>query len=238
MKPLPFISVVIPAYNEEKYLPDCLTALAKQNYPKDKYRIIVANNNSTDKTEEIARKYGAAVVNEKKQGHVFALNTGMKNATGEIIAVTDSDTRVSSTWLKTIARVFEDKDVVAVTGYADYSYNSKISRYLWKFSYKTFMKAHFALGKPNIIGPNLAVRRNAFLAIKGLDTRYEISSDTELGLRIKKVGKVVFCPELSVTTSPRRWQKGSLEDYYKNINSYLHVVWLQQPPKGSLTPRR
>lgn len=234
----PFISVVIPAYNEEEYLPECLESVKKQKYPKEKFEIIVANNNSKDKTAEIAKKAGAHVIDVKKQGHVFALNTGMQKASGELIAVTDADTRVSPNWLDTVARVFEDKEVVAVTGSAYYNSGSKMSEYLGKMTYSMFVRFHFALKKPHLTGLNLAVRKSAFLEIKGLDTRYETFSDLELGLRIKKVGKVIFCEDLLVASSPRRWEKGSLEDYYKYLNSYFNTMWLNRPPKSVLTPRR
>lgn len=238
LEDLPFISVVIPAYNEQKYLPRCLKAINNQSYPKDKFEIIVSDNNSTDKTSEIAKKAGAKVFLEKKQGHVFALNNGMMRAKGEIIACTDADTQVDKDWLEVIAKIFEDEEVVAVTGSAYYKTDSKVKKYIGKLSYQIYLQLHFAVGKPSLAGPNLAVRRSAFTEIKGLDTRYHTFGDIELGLRIKKVGKVLFVKELSVVTSPRRWEKGSIEDYYKYFNSYVKTVWLQKPPAHNLTPRR
>lgn len=235
---LPFISVVIPAYNEEQYLPECLKALNAQTYPRDRFEIIVVDNNSKDRTAEIARAAGARVILEKQQGHIYALSAGMKKAKGEIIASTDSDTRVKTDWLEIIERVFQDNEVVAVTGPAWYNSKSKIKRNVVKYYYYFHLKLHFAVGKPSLSGLNLAVRRKAFDEIKGIDTRYRIFGDVELGLRIKKVGKVLFCKELSVISSPRRWEKGSIEDYYKYINSYFKTVWLQKPPGGDLTPRR
>jgi glycosyltransferase involved in cell wall biosynthesis len=235
---LPFISIVVPAYNEAEYLPFCLESLQNQTYPKNRYEIIVVDNNSVDKTSTIAKIAGAKVIKEKNQGHVFALNAGMTKAKGEIIASTDADTRVKPDWLEVIEKVFRDEEVVAVTGPAWYNSTSKIKSHLVKYSYYFYLKLHFAVGKPSLSGLNLAVRHSAFYKIKGLDTRYRIFSDVELGLRIKKVGKVLFCKELSVVSSPRRWKKGSIEDYYKYANSYFKTVWLLQPPKGDLTPRR
>src|ERR1700733_2854768 len=156
----PLISVVIPAYNEETYLPACLEALNNQTYPKDKFEIIVVDNNSKDKTPLIAKKAGATVITEKIQGHVFALNAGMKKARGEIIASTDADTRVNKDWLAIIERVFRDKDVVAVTGPASYNSTSKIKRNLVKYSYYVHLKLHFAVGKPSLSGLNLAVKKS------------------------------------------------------------------------------
>jgi cellulose synthase/poly-beta-1,6-N-acetylglucosamine synthase-like glycosyltransferase len=238
LKKYPHITVVVPAYNEEEYLPKCLEAIKAQNYPKDKFDIVVANNNSKDNTASIAEKAGATVIKETKQGHVFALNSGMHAAKGEIIAVTDADTLVSPDWLDVIARVFEDKEVVGVTGSAYYNSGSKMNEYFGKISYSMFVRFHFALNKPHFSGLNLAVRKSAFMEIKGLDTRYETFGDIELGLRIKSVGKVLFCEDMLVASSPRRWEKGTLEDYYKYLNSYFNTMWLKRPPKSVLTPRR
>jgi glycosyltransferase involved in cell wall biosynthesis len=239
---LPFISVVIPAFNEERYLPFCLKSLQKQTYPKDKYEIILADNNCTDRTAAIAKEHGAKVIKEKRQGHVFALGAGIKAATGEIIAATDADTIVNPNWLELIENAFRDKEVVAITGAAYYNTpNKKKEKYLGKISYYGYLiyqKFHFAVGKPFLAGNNLAVRRTAYDQVNGLDTRYEIFSDHELGLRIKKVGKVKFYKDICVASSARRWEKGSLEDYYKYFNSYFKTAWVQRPPKGNLTPRR
>src|SRR5664280_2479526 len=105
------ITVVIAAFNEEKDLPKCLTAITTQDFPKDDYEIIVVDNNSTDKTVEIAKSFGAKVIQEAKQGNTFAVKKGMDSATGEIIANTDADTVVFPDWLSTIRQIFEDKKV-------------------------------------------------------------------------------------------------------------------------------
>src|ERR1035437_5009908 len=112
------ITVVVAAYNEEKDLPKCLTAITTQDFPKDDYEIIVVDNNSTDKTAEIAKGFGARVITESKQGNTFAVKKGMDSASGEIIANTDADTVVFPDWLATIKKIFEDPKVVAATGSA------------------------------------------------------------------------------------------------------------------------
>lgn len=66
---MPFFSVVIPAFNEEKFLPNCLKSLKEQDF-KD-FEIIVVNNNSIDKTAKIAKEFGARVIFEKiKEWHL------------------------------------------------------------------------------------------------------------------------------------------------------------------------
>lgn len=93
MKKRPAVSVVIPAYNEERYLAACLTSLQKQTLKN--FETIVVDNNSTDKTAEIARRFGAKVVKELKQGIIPARERGFREAKAEIIARTDADTIVA-----------------------------------------------------------------------------------------------------------------------------------------------
>ncbi len=88
MKKAP-VSVVIPCYNSEKYLENTLKSVFNQTLPVSE--IIVVDNNSTDKTVEIAKRLGAKVITEKKQGSAAARNAGMKAAENEWIAFLDSD---------------------------------------------------------------------------------------------------------------------------------------------------
>lgn len=80
------VSVVIPCYNEEKNIGKVINSI-----PKGVFEIIVVDNNSTDKTSEIARKMGAKVVREERKGYGFALKKGIKEAKGDIIVTLDGD---------------------------------------------------------------------------------------------------------------------------------------------------
>lgn len=80
------ISVIIPAYNEEKGI-----AKTIKRIPKEVFEIIVVDNNSTDKTAEVAKKLGAKVIKETRQGYGYALQKGFAVARGDIIVTTDAD---------------------------------------------------------------------------------------------------------------------------------------------------
>jgi len=80
------ISVIIPCYNEEDTIRGVIEAI-----PKEVLEIIVVDNNSTDKTEEIAKSLGARVVKEKRQGYGAALKRGFEEAKGEVIVTLDGD---------------------------------------------------------------------------------------------------------------------------------------------------
>lgn len=241
MKYVPQITVVVSAYNEEKYLPKCITALKKQNYPRNKYSILVIDNNSDDNTAKIARSYGTSVIKEKKQGYVFSLNRGLKSAKGEIIAITDADSIPSADWLKQIAVYFEDPDIVGVSGSVQLDKISDEKNKFLLFFFNYFLRFNFACGKPHFLGPNMAIRKSAFMKIKNIDIRYKIGGDVVLGLQIKKYGKVRFMKDVSVVTSSRRFKNDFIDysrDFFKYSFAYFCVVWLNRPSFGSLMPIR
>ena len=192
------ISVVIAAFNEEENLPKCLDALVSQNFPKDKYEIIVVDNNSVDKTAEIALSYGAEVIKEEKQGNTYAVKKGMDSAAGEIIAMVDADTIVEKNWLTDIAKVFEDENIVGLTGMGEIKSGNKLLDIFGQKFYEYFLKINFLIRKPHITGFNLAVRKSAYDKIGGLDARFTMSPDIDLGLRLGRVGKVIFDKNIKI----------------------------------------
>ncbi|MBI4096216.1 MAG: glycosyltransferase family 2 protein [Candidatus Levybacteria bacterium] len=226
-----FIGVVIAAFNEEKYLPKCLESLDNQTYPKDQFSVIVVDNNSTDKTARIAKEFGARVILEKKQGYVFALQKGMEQAKGDIIAVIDADTKVSSNWLKIIEKVFEDPNVVAITGRVRLDTKSDFINISTGALYTIFLHVSSFIDKPNLTGFNFAVRRDAFLKVGGLDTMFEMSPDIDLGIRLNRVGKVKVVNDLSVRTSARRWEDRFVPTLWEYAKGYVYTAWLRKPAR-------
>lgn len=226
----PFISVVIPAYNEEKYIRNCLQALRQQAYPQDKYEIIVSDNNSSDNTVKIAKQFNARVVHAKKQGNTHALKKGYASARGDIIACTDADSVVDSTWLEELTSIFSDHHIVAVTGAATTDFDSLLIKHLTSALYSVFIRISFAIGIPNLSGFNMAFRKKAYQQIGGINVHVEMSPDVELGRRFKKIGKVVYKPSLRVITSSRRWKTGFLKTLWEYTEGYISVNFLHRSP--------
>lgn len=100
----PLISVIVPAYNEEKYIRACLDSLTNQDLPKRFFEIIVVDNNSTDKTKEIIKKFPVKYTFEEKRNVVAAKQRGVKIAKGKIIASADADTFYPKSWLSDIKK--------------------------------------------------------------------------------------------------------------------------------------
>jgi glycosyltransferase involved in cell wall biosynthesis len=232
------ISVVIAAYNEEKDLPHCLTAITSQDFPRDDYEIIVVDNNCTDKTVEIAKSFGARVVQESKQGNTPAVKKGMDSAEGEIIANTDADTVVFNDWLSTIKNIFADEKVVAATGTAYVKSGNRFFDFFYRKLYEVFIGFNFLIGKPHMTGFNMMARKKIYDEIGGIDETFTMSPDVDLGLRLGKKGKVVFSTKLKALTSFRRWQQTPLAAFSVYAKGYLWTIWFRKPPPANQKPVR
>ena len=112
------ISVVVPTYNEEKRIANCLESLSNQDF-KYPYEIILVNNASTDNTKSIAKKFPkVTVIDEPEKGVAIARQKGFSEAKAKLIASTDADCIVPETWLSQMYESFEnDKNLVAIGGY-------------------------------------------------------------------------------------------------------------------------
>lgn len=229
------ISVIIPAYNEEKNLAKCLSALTNQEYPKDSYEIIVSDNNSTDKTADIAKSFGAKVVTAEKQGYVHAVEQGFSKASGKIIACTDADTVVGTNWLSDIENVFKNSDnVAAMTGSVESDFNPVLFRRVVDYLYSLLLRFTFLIGNPNIAGYNMAFRKELYDEIGGVNTDYEIGADVEIGRRLMKKGKVIFVPNIKVKTSARRWKNDFYGTLIKYVRSYIYVHYFKKSIQDNL----
>jgi peptidoglycan/xylan/chitin deacetylase (PgdA/CDA1 family) len=213
MKKMPSFTIIVPAFNEEEMIADCLRSIQQQDYDGD-FEIIVVNNASTDRTEEIARSLGATVVFERKQGYVHALRAGFGAATGDIIACTDADTRVPSFWLKKIRENLSVQGNVACSGvfmfYDGPLFIRFIGRVFGKFNY-------------HLAGANMAVWRKTYLASGGFDPHVNMGADVELGQRLHKFGRVVIDRSLVARTSGRRFQYAFFQTL---VLYYFNDLWL------------
>lgn len=100
---MPFVSIVVPLHNEERWIDQCVESLLAQDYPADRYEIIVVDNNSTDgSAARVAQYPRVRLLSEPQQGDFAARNHGVRESRGEIIAFTDSDTAPRPDWLAAI----------------------------------------------------------------------------------------------------------------------------------------
>src|SRR3989344_7281398 len=181
------VSVVIPAFNEEKYIGNCLRSVANQSEKPDE--IIVVDNNSKDRTVEIAKKFKVKVLSETKQGISYARNKGFNSAKYETIARCDADSIVPKNWIKKIKKGFQKHTAIdGLTGIAiffDDPLNTRISTK----QYMDFMKI-ILNGDETLFGPNMAIKKKIWNKVKRdlcLDNK-AVHEDIDLGIHINKIG--------------------------------------------------
>lgn len=111
---LPSISIVIPTYNSEGTLAQCLESILIQDYPREKVEVIIVDGGSKDKTMEIARKYQVdKILNNKQKVEEFGRVLGIETSRNEIIAFVDQDNiLVSPVWLQKMVKPFKEDEIV------------------------------------------------------------------------------------------------------------------------------
>lgn len=234
----PFISVVIPALNEEKRIGACLKAITSQDFPKDRYEVVVSlSDKTTDKTAEICKEYGAKVV-MSPPGIGRARSDGFKAAKGDIFAGTDADTLVCPEWLSVIDERFKSDDrLVSLTGpILPVKGSKKIVKASFALAFGFYRGIGKIQGKEYISGMNFAVERKAYEKCGGYDPNIQSSEDTDLSERISKFGKTAYDSRMKVHTSTRRLEEGYLHSFLRYSKNYL-LLRLGKTP-GSFTHYR
>jgi len=227
------ISVVVPALNEEKYIGRCLSALRAQNYPRELYEIIVVDNASTDRTAQIARRFGVKVVYEAERGVARARHRGAQEARGEIIAGTDADAVAPPNWLEEIARAFRrDEALGAVTGPTLFHDGSSFDRWSARHVCNWATTLSYTLGRGVISGNNFAVRTRDYWRVGGFNTSLFSAEDIDLGARLSAVTRTLFSPNMIMYVSARRTREGQPKLLLRTSQDYVRVVFLGMPPAG------
>lgn len=223
----PEISIVIPAYNEEK---DLLRTLSSLCDIKTKYAVelLVANNNSTDRTQEILDRLEIRSVFVKDQGISHARQGGIEAAKGKIIVNADSDSIYPSTWVDTLAEKLSDPNISCVYGPYSFIPSPNSSRAALGM-YEMVAESFFALKRinrecVNVMGFNFAYRREDALKVGGFNHNLNRkvtgrSEDGWMALCLQKVGSIYFINDnkARVWTSDRRLMAdGSLGKAFSN----------------------
>lgn len=201
------VSIVIPAYNEEKYIKKALMSVTNQEVPADE--IIVVDNNSTDRTKEIAAKFNVQVVNEGIQGMTPARNRGFNTAKYDLIARIDADVVVPPDWIKRLKHNFEYKKIDALTGPViltdpkhNYFPESPLPSHLYLESLRVLSK-----GKRYLQGPHMILTKAIWSKVKDLVNMDDkkVHEDLDLSLKILSIGGVIgYDRKLTVKESARR----------------------------------
>ena len=226
------LSVVIPAYNEEKYLTGTLEAVKLALALIPDAEIIVVDNRSTDETREIACALGAKIVDEDEHNIGQVRNTGSLAAAGEVLVFLDADTLVVSGVFEKIIEAMSDPRCVG--GSVAVEYEAPRRRQLFM---RWFMRLWTFLGRLTKMrqGALQFCRFEVFRHLGGYDTTIYVGEDIEFHWRLDKLAKkrggfTAFVEEPVVQTSSRRWEKmGLIRMLFFTHPITIFLMWRVRP---------
>jgi glycosyltransferase involved in cell wall biosynthesis len=187
MSERPDISVIIPAYNEERFLPRCIASLrrAAECYRRERggtIEIIVVDNNSTDRTAQVARELGARLVEEPINNIARARNAGARVARGRFLAFCDADNEVNERLLCEIHDHLSRGDVIGG------GTRLKPERFTFTVAvYFSVWKVFQWLGRLGV--GVMHCRREDFEAVGGFDAGIYAGEDVDFAYRLKRLGQ-------------------------------------------------
>lgn len=226
------VSIVIPAYNEEKYIGDTLFSLLKSEQKTDiNYEVILVDNNSTDKTAEVAKKFAEGmdlrIIKEPSQGRGAARARGFKEAKGEIILSADADTIFHKNWVEELKNNLKG-EVVAVTTPCKIVDSTAINNAIFNFIQPIMMVLYrIFLGHFWLSGFSFGILKSVYEKSGGFDTSLQAQEDLDLSFRVAKLGKIKFINN-PVIFSSRRFKQGLMAGFYDYIRSFTEAFVLKK----------
>ncbi len=194
-------SVIIPAYNEAKYISRVLSALAQQSF-KD-FEIIVKDGLSRDSTVGVARKSTKKVFSKQDSSAADARNQGASYARGEILVFIDADTLLSPDTLARFSSLLDNQKVVGASCRKVPLSSSILDRVLYEFvNFSTWFGSVMRVGGAH--GNLMLIRRTAFEAVGGFNPDIIVAEEQELVRKALRFGKYVFLSNICVFENPRR----------------------------------
>jgi len=217
------VSVVIPTYNEEDYLPVLLESLGSQYVKPDE--VIVVDSGSTDRTVDIAKQYGCKVFNGIKNVN-YNRDLGIRNAEGDIVVNTDADCILPEHYIAYAKNIMKG-NVSMATGCV-YPIEKMPLYYIWRAS-QNFVKwiQSIVAGWVTPYGCNFVVNKEKYIRVGGfynLGNPYK--EEVDLAKRLKSVGNEIFSIHLYVFTSSRKFiitEKGIVSE---------SRMWYQEKAEG------
>ncbi|MEJ7611541.1 MAG: glycosyltransferase [Ferruginibacter sp.] len=194
-----FISVIIPARNEQLNIADCLNSLQEQSYPKELFEIIVVDDHSEDETAAIVKKYAAFNVRMiSLRDHVTdrinsykkkAIEVAIAEAKGTLIVTTDADCYLPENWLSTLAAFYEEKNPAFIAAPVAIDCNNRFIEIFQSLDFMTLQGITGAVVSKKQMsmcnGANMAYERTAFYEVNGFAGIDNIASGDDMLLMYK-----------------------------------------------------
>ena len=227
------ISVIIPAYNEEKLIGRFLKSILDAKVPTGTEReVLVINNAYTDKTKEVCLEFsGIRVVDEPNKGLTKAGQAGLNNAAGQILIYFDADTVIPKNWFFDLVKIYQDNpEIVGASGPYYYENLNWFERFVYYDGFSIFF-SWLPFQKGFLLGGNFSVKKWVLEKMGGFDTSIAFyGEDTNLTRRVKEFGPVKTSKRLAVVTSPRRFKaQGTFRTLVVYIVNFFSELIFRKP---------
>lgn len=200
------VSIIIPLFNEEKYIDGCIESLANQSYPREKMEWILVDGNSTDKTKAIIEKhmvqkqYPIILLDNKERKTPYALNMGIKIAKGKYIIRLDAHASFSFNYIEKCVYYLEKMDIENVGGIAETTANTFCGRAISHMLSTKFGvgESDFRVGEGNKYVDTVpfgAFKREVFDTVGLFNTKLLRSEDNDMNARIRENGGKIWLAE-------------------------------------------
>jgi len=230
----PELSVIIPTFQEERYISKTLSKLVNV---KPSIEIVVIDGGSQDNTVNIAKQFTDKVYQIQERGISRARNHGAKQAGGDILVFLDSDVYPPANFVERVLETFDNPSVVGATCHIMPT-QSRLSEFAFFHFYNLLIQLCTKF-KPHSRGEFLAARKNDFLKVNGFDENMPCLEDHDLAYRLSKRGKFVFIGGLIVYESMRRFRKlGFFKVLGTWFTDYLFFVFRGKPLSSVWQPVR
>ncbi len=226
----PHVTVIIPTYNESKYIIEKLENLAKQKYPKDKLKIIVVDSASTDGTQDLVKEWiiknnyldATLLIESERRGMIHALNYALENIDfnkTDVIVFTDADSFWGENTLKETVKYFHDPRVGAVTASITTTYNESIE-VTYRDYYNIIRIGESKIHSTPIHNGALVAFRSKLLEIIGRLPNYTGNNDSTPASLIAFMGyRAIQIPEALVREPVK-----TRGEFFRKIRRAQHLI--------------
>jgi len=226
----PYVSVIVPVYNDAKQLRRCLRGLEAQTYPSDQYEVIVVDNASDESIEPLVAHFAHAKAEfERRKGSYAARNKGIEAADGEVLAFTDSDCIPAPQWIEAgVSRLIQDADIGAVGGRITMSFKEGQPTPVELVDAMISLNQEKNCSQGYAVTANVFTRRRVIEEVGTFDARLKSGGDVEWTRRISAAGYDVVFGEDAAVEHPARHRYQDLRKKKLRVSKGYHDMQTTQ----------
>jgi cellulose synthase/poly-beta-1,6-N-acetylglucosamine synthase-like glycosyltransferase len=217
---LPGLSIIVPTFNSESTIDECLRSILELDYPKQLLEVIVIDGGSTDSTTERAKAYPVKLVYSQLNPPA-AYNLVLKNIENGIIGLIDSDAKVEKQWLRKLVKHLDDPKAAGASGTVE-TWNSdklvpRVIGYELSYRYRRLPNT-----VERVATMNLLLKKKVTMEIGGFDEALPTQYDTDIGARLAEAGyRIAFDPEAICY----HFHRPTLRTFFKQQYKYGQNTW-------------